>query len=122
MPARCQQGRSAFEGGGVEPKCPGIVDKLAGDPLVVLVALTIAAEDQPIRCSRSQLGDKAHQIGAAQLAHLVADPFPLIKPQILVADADPEPLAAAGDLRRVLVEMARAARGSGATVPASVVE
>jgi putative heme iron utilization protein len=34
----------------------------------------------------------------------------------------PQPLAAAGDLRRVLVEMARAARGGSATAPASIAE
>ena len=68
MPASESRGRgeagSGLEGGGIEPKRPGVVDELAGDPLVVLVAQAIAAEDQPIRRSRSQLGDKAHQIGA----------------------------------------------------------
>ena len=39
MPAICRgEGVEAwlgFEGGGIEPEGPGIVDELAGDPLVV---------------------------------------------------------------------------------------
>ena len=59
------RGGQAFEGGGVEPKCPWIVDKLAGDPLVVFVPLTIAAEDQ-----RSEVRDRSWVIKRTRSARL----------------------------------------------------